>query len=252
MTQTLEGHTVHRFDGELSHLHMLLLEMGGLVLDQLRGALQALSSKDTEFALKIIDRDNDVDSLEVQTDREVLKIIARRTPVARDLRTVMVCSKAVTDLERAGDEASRIAKLALPLLEGNGPDPSDNLLRDIPRIGQLSTTMLEDSLAALDRLDIAIAEKIAAGHPQLDAEFQSSLRRLATFIMEDSRNVGHAIRVVLIIKALERIGQHSTNIAEQIIYLIRGEDVRHRRDRYRGVDRSTDSTGRSDLQGETG
>jgi phosphate transport system protein len=227
---------------------MLLLEMGGLVLDQLRNALHALSSKDLACALKVIDRDNDVDSLEVQTDREVLNIIARRTPVARDLRTVMVCSKAVTDLERAGDEASRIAKLSLPLLEGNGPDPSDNLLRDVCSMGRLSTNMLENSLTAMDRLDISLAEELAASQPELDAEFQSSLRRLATFIMEDSRNVGHAIRVVLIIKALERIGQHATNIAEQLIYLIRGEDVRHRRGQSRSADDRADSAGEADLR----
>jgi phosphate transport system protein len=252
MNNPLEGHTVHRYDGELSHLHVLLLEMGGLVLGQLREVLDALSAKDLQAAVRIIDRDNDIDALEMQTDSEILRILVRRTPVARDLRTVMACSKAVTDLERAGDEAARIAKLSLQLFEGNSSDPSESLLRDVRSMGRLAANMLENSLVALDRLDISLADEIAAGDTELDAEFQSSLRRLATFIMEDARNVGHAIRIVLIIKAVERIGQHSRNIAEHVIYLIRGEDVRHRHGQTRSAGGNTDTAGEPGSRGKTG
>lgn len=228
MSTVLEGHTVHRYDGELSHLHVLMLEMGGLVTDQLDKALEALAKKKNKKAIKVIDRDFEVDELEVKADQEITSLIARRTPVARDLRTIMACSKAVTDFERVGDEASKIAQISLKMFEGPGADPGENLFRDVHAMGKLVKTMLKQAVDALDRLDVELAEEIVAGDSELDAEFRSSLRRLTTFVMEDSRNVGHAINIVLVIKALERIGDHSKNIAEQIIYLMKGEDVRHR------------------------
>jgi phosphate transport system protein len=212
----------------MSHLHVLMLEMGGLVLDQLDKALEALARKKRKKAIKIIDRDSEVDELEVKTDNEIVSLIARWTPVARDLRTIMACSKAVTDLERVGDEASKIAQITLQLFDGPGAEPGESLCRDVYSMGKLVKKLLEQSPEALDKLDTVLAEEIVSGNSELDAEFRSSLRRLATFIMEDSRNVGHAIQIVLVIKSQERIGAHSNNIAEQVIYLMKGEDVRHR------------------------
>lgn len=223
----LEGHTVKRFDGELGSLQLRVLEMGGLVLSQVDWALRAIDDGDLELARNIVSRENDVDDLEVSIDEEIVTVIARRSPVARDLRALVSFSKATTDLERAGDEAIKLASLVLQIFDSSSADPSAQLLRDVHIMGRLARELLQQSLNALDRLDGDLAEKIALRRSDLDEEFQSSVRRLVTFIMEDSRNVGHSIRVMLLIKSLERIGDHARNIAEYVIYMVRGQDIRH-------------------------
>lgn len=225
----IEGHTVHRYDGELSKLHVLLIQMGGLVHDQVLKSLQSLEEKDLELAREILERDNEVDDLELQVDSEIESILARRTPVARDLRTVLACSKSVTDLERIGDEAIKIARITLKIYDDSAVNPSENLIRDIFRMGRLAAKSLMDALNVLDTFDAAAAETLIREDDLLDREFQDSMRRMATFMMEDARNVGHSIRVVLAIKALERIGDHAGNIAENVIYLVHGKDIRHQR-----------------------
>lgn len=227
MTQPMEGHTVHRYDGELSNLHLLILEMGGLVLDQVRQAVHALIEEDLEAAHKVITREPIVDKLEVQADNEIVSIIAKRCPVAKDLRIITAVSKAVTDLERVGDEAARIAHMAISIYEGEMTSPNTQLLRDINSMGKLSISMLKDALDIFDTFDLNRAQQLAKCDIELDAEFQSCFRRITTFILEDARNVGHAINIVLIVKALERVGDHARNLAEYIIFLIKGEDVRH-------------------------
>jgi len=228
MTQTLEGHTVRRYDGELNAIHMRVLEMGGLVQEQVRQALQALLNKDVKAAEAVLDREHSVDKLELKADDDVMTVIARRGPVARDLRVVIAFLKAITDLERIGDEAARIGYLTTEIYGNGRADPATSLLRDIQTMGNFAKGMLKDALEAFDNLDSALAEKIVTDQRDLDAEFQSSLRRLTTFVLEDARNVGHTIQVVLVIKALERIGEHARNLAEYVIYLVRGDDVRHR------------------------
>jgi phosphate transport system protein len=223
----LEGHTLKRFDGELGNLHMRVLEMGGLAGEQIRQALQALKEKDIILARRVISRDIEVDKLEVKADEEIANLLARRCPVARDLRAVLAFSKAISDLERIGDEAIKIADMAVQIYDNDSADPSTALLRDAHTIGRQSLIMLHEALDAFDNLDVARATKVAAGHSELELEFQCSIRRLATFIIEDPRNLGHTIKAVLIIKALERIGDHAKNIAEYIIYMVSGEDVRH-------------------------
>ena len=227
MIQPMEGHTVHRFDGELNNLHMLILEMGGLVLDQVRQSIKAVTEKDIEAARFVIQREPDVDALEVKIDEENIIVIAKRCPVAKDLRITTTVSKAVTDLERIGDEAARIANHVIQMYGNDTSDPSTHLLRDIRTMGKLSLRMLQDALDIFDNFDINRARVLAGGNVELDEEFQSSLRRLATFVLEDARNVGHTINVTLIIKALERVGEHARNMAEYVIYLVKGEDVRH-------------------------
>lgn len=228
MNRQVEGHTVQRFDAELSALYLRVLEMGGLAMSQLEDALEALRNKDLPKARAVIARDSEIDSLEVTADDEIVDVIARRGPVARDLRTVMGFSKAVTDLERVGDEAARIAGVALHIYDSGSSDPSVHLLRDVYTMGKLALGMLRAALEVFDRMDAEGAERVAEGQTEMDAEFRSSVRRLATFVMEDSRNVGHAVSVVVIIKALERVGDHARNIAEYVIYLVKGTDVRHR------------------------
>ena len=228
MTKKIEGHTVQRYDGELNHLHMQALEMGALVLNQVKAAIAILQDKDLGTARKMIDRDHEVNTMEVSIDEDIVTTLARRCPVARDLRLVMALSKTVTDLERIADEAAKIAGLALAIYDNDRSNPSEHLMRDVHTMGKLAASMLHEALEVFDKLDGDRAEHLAVGRSELDAEFQAGLRRLATFIMEDSRNVGHAINIVLITKALERIGDHSKNISEYVVYLIKGKDIRHR------------------------
>ncbi len=227
MQQPTEGHTVVRYDGELNGLHLLMLEMGSLVLDQVRTSLTALKNEDLVAARQVLIREHKVDDLEIKADDEIVSVIARRGPVARDLRIVMAFSKTITDLERVGDEAARIASIIEEMYETDRSHPSGQLMRDVHLMGALVTHMLEKALGIIDGLNADDAEEIAKGQVELDAEFRSSLRRLTTFVLEDARNVGHAIYITLIIKALERIGDHSRNLAEYVVYLMSGDDIRH-------------------------
>lgn len=227
MAGLLEGHTVRHYDGELNHLHLLVLEMGGLVLDQCDKALAALEDEDPDVAREIVRRERDVDALEQKLDSDVWWEVGRRSPVARDLRAVMAFSKAATELERVGDEATRIAHTCIALYAGEAARPSARLLRDVHVMGRLANGLLRDAVGLFDSLDASQAQALLARHPELDAEFQSCLRRVSTFILEDARNVGHAVNTVLLVKAFERIGDQARNLAEYIVYLVRGEDVRH-------------------------
>lgn len=227
MAQPLEGHTVQRFDGEMSNLHMLTLEMGGLVLDQVKCALDALEEEDADIAREVIIRDQEVNELELRTDEQIVTLIARRAPVARDLRGIMAMSKAICDLERIGDEAAKIASAVITVYDSENSNPSSQLMRDVQNMGKLASRMLRQALEAFDMMDLEKAESLTNEHYELGAEFQAGLRRLMTFIMEDSRNVGHAVNAVVITKALERIGDHSRNLAEYVIYILKGIDVRH-------------------------
>jgi phosphate transport system protein len=226
MSEILEGHTLRRYDGELNTLHLLVLEMGGLVLDQCVVALEALKTGNLEQTRRVLARETEVDGLEIKLDEEIWSVISRRAPVARDLRVVMAFSKAATDLERIGDEAARIGGTTLAVYDDEVRRPSRKLMRDVQTMGKLSIGMLRDAVSLFDSFDLATAEGLIRRHADLDAEFQSSLRRLTTFILEDARNVGNAINVVLLVKALERIGDQARNLAEYVIYLVRGEDVR--------------------------
>jgi phosphate transport system protein len=223
----LEGHTVQRFDDELSHLHMLLVEMGSLVLDQSRTALHALEEEDLEAARRVLEREMQVNDLEVRIDDELVDVMARRGPVARDLRAVVSFSKLVTDLERAGDNARRVAQAALNIYETRRSVPSAKLLRDVGSMGRLALGMLEEGIEIFDTLDLQRAEALVINHHALDDELQSGLRRLSTFVLEDARLIGYAISITLVLRALERIGDHGRNIAEFVVYMLRGADVRH-------------------------
>jgi len=225
MAERIEGHTLKRFDGELSHLHYLVLEMGGLVIAQVREALAAFKSKDLVLARTVIDRDDEVDRLEIETDGEIVKLLARRCPVGSDLRLVIAVSKSVSDLERIGDEAIRIAELVSELFGNETGDPDSQLVRDVHVMGAMALSSLQSAVGLLDDWSEEKALGVIDKHREMDDEFRSDLRRLITFIMEDSRNIGAAISVVSAIRSLERIGHHSQNLAEYFIFLIRGENV---------------------------
>lgn len=225
--QLLEGHTVRRYDGELNTLHLRVLEMGGLVLNQTKLALCGLTEGDLKATSDVLEYEHDVDEIEIQTDEEIINVLAKRQPMAGDLRVIMSISKAITDLERIGDEAARVAEIGKSMHGNERSKPGSQLLRDVTTMGDLAIGKLEEALHCFDALDIERALKLAAGKSELDMEFQSSLRRLATFLLEDARNVGYHINIVLAIKSLERIGDLSRNLAEYVVYMLSGKDIRH-------------------------
>ena len=227
MAISQDAHTVKQFDVLLANLRNLVLEMGGLVEEQIKHAIQALDDEDLNAAREVIARDQVINGLQVKADEDCVSIIALRQPLGSDLRLIMSLSKIVTDLERIGDEAEKIARMTIKTYDGVSNPPSAKLLRDVKPMAKLAIDMLHNCLNALARLDVEKAVEVAQGDDELDQEFQSALRRLITYMMEDTRTIGQAISVIFIVKALERIGDHSKNIAEYIIYLVKGKDVRH-------------------------
>ncbi len=222
-----EEHIFKRFDQELADLNGVVLRMGGLVEDQIAKAMNALRDADPEAARNVVARDHVVNFFDVQADERIVNLLALRQPVGKDLRMILSLGKTVTDLERIGDEAERIARMAIDIHGSGTPPPDPLLLSDAFRMSTLATRMLHDVLDALARLDVDMAIRVARGDIELDSEFQAALRRLSTYIMEDARNVGHIINVTFIVKSLERIGDHSKNIAEYVVFLVKGKDVRH-------------------------
>lgn len=218
---------MRRFDSEIEEIHEKLHSMGGLTVKQTRDVLQAFKNKDIEAASKVIRRDREVDEMELVIDDMVVKTMARRSPLGPDLRMMMAISKAVTDLERIGDEAVKVAGMTLHIYDSDGSEPSRALVRDVSTMGRFALELLKNAIEAFYARDSYRADSIANGENHLAEQFQSELRRLMTFVMEDVRNMGHAINLVEIIKALERIGEHARNLAQYAIYSARGEDVRH-------------------------
>jgi len=227
MSLTITGHIVNRFDSEMITIHNMIMAMGELAKSQLLKVLDLLENMNPELAGEVVANDVKLDNLEVKTDDEIIRVIARRGPVARDLRALLAMSKSVTDLERIGDEIEKISKLLIQLYAPGNSPPSDNLLRDIRRMGKAVMELLSGIMEVYKLMDSGRAKEVVRGHSEMDGYFRADLWRLLTFVMEDSRNVGHTVKLVLIIKAFERIGDHVKNIAEQVIYFAEGEDVRH-------------------------
>ena len=204
MNERTEGHIVRRFDGELAGLRLLMLEMGGLVLDQVQRAVASIEREDLHAAREVIARDHLVNSYDSRIDEASVSLLARRQPMAGDLRVIMAIGKAVSDLERIGDEAKKIARMTLLLFARGASVPRRPLLRDVRPMAALATRMLGSALRAFDEMDADAALVVTEGDAELDREFRSASRRLSTYIMEDSRQLGHAINVLTAIKALER------------------------------------------------
>jgi phosphate transport system protein len=226
MDQLIVGHTYKRFDGELENLSYLTLEMGGLVINQLHDALIAFKNRDHALAQKVIATDAEVDRLEVDADAQIVTLISKHCPVSADLRMVIAVSKSVSDLERIGDEAVRIAALVIDLFGSERRELNPQMTREVNRMGEMALTSLRHAVEVFDVWDEDKAIQVIDAHRVMEEEFQSDLRHLMTFVLEDTRTIGNAISVVLVIKSLERIGHHAQNLAEYVIFLVQGEDIR--------------------------
>jgi phosphate transport system protein len=226
-------HTNKQYDEDLEAIRTSMLQMGGLVESHIRLAIAGYLDGDIDKAMQVIAADAKVNELEVAIDNDLGHIIVRRQPAASDLRLILAASKIVTDLERIGDEATKIARTAKES-SGQPPLPGPVLsLSKGPRfaaMSHLSETalgMLRRALDALARLDAAAAARVIAEDQGIDDEFRGILRQLITFMMEDPRTIGTAMQVMWVAKAFERIGDHAKNIAEYVIYIVKGRDVRH-------------------------
>ncbi len=227
MNEMTDGHTVKSYNDEMNQLHLHVMQIGELVRDQLSRAVDSLKQEDADAAREVIERDRLVNELDIEVDDEIVHIIAKRQPMARDLREILTVGKIVTDLERCGDEARKIALLCVHFYDHNTTSPSDVILRDIVKLSEFVDSMLDKAISAYDDLDLELALETIRMDIDLDTEFKCCLRRLSTFIMEDSRVVGHVVETVLGLRALERIGGHAKNIGGYVVFLVKGKDVRH-------------------------
>jgi phosphate transport system protein len=222
----MSEHLSKQFDTELDAIRAHLTRMGGMVEEQVRAALTAFADGDRELIELVISRDQGVDKMEVAIDDACTHIVARRQPTAIDLRMVMAVGKTVTDLERVGDEAKKIAKVARNILERGKTQDLVRLI-DIGRMGRQAAAMLHDVLDAFVRLDTETAARIVRQDEEIDQHFNAIVRQLVTYMMEDPRTISTALDIIFIAKSIERIGDHATNLAENVIYVVRGRDVRH-------------------------
>lgn len=224
MKYEFNNHISTRFDTELESLRTLFLSMGGLVEKQIADALHALLDGNMTLADSVIARDAEVNDYEQELDEDIEKILARRQPTAIDLRLILMLSKSITDLERMGDEAIRIARSAKLLFEEHHPERG---YREVRHIGNQVRVMIHDVLDAFARLDAEQAFMVKQGDLDIDAEYRAALRTLVDYSVEHSEQVPNTINVMWVLRAVERIGDHTSNIAEQVIYVISGDDVRH-------------------------
>ena len=217
-------HISRQYNAELEEIRSRVLQMGGLVEQQIEQALVALVKPDTALGEAVIMGDAKVNELDVTIDEECQHIIARRQPAASDLRLVMAVIKTITDLERIGDEAEKIARMAVRL--ANEERPKNNYA-ELQTLGSHVRTMVHDALDAFARMDAQGALATAREDRQIDQKYEGIIRQMITFMMEDPRTITRALDVIWAARALERIGDHARNICEYIIYLVKGKDVRH-------------------------
>ncbi len=217
-------HISERFNTELEEIKNHLLEIGGKDEKQLSEAIDALVTRNIDVAEEIINRDHEVNQMEMRIDDECATILARRQPAASDLRLVVSVIKVNTDIERIGDEAAKIARQGIRLAD-EGASPTNYV--EIRHIGSHVASMLHKALDAFARLDMELAVDVVKEDNDVDKEYGSAMRSLVTFMMEDQRNIGPILNEMWALRSLERIGDHAANIAEHVVYLVRGLDVRH-------------------------
>ena len=222
-----DKHLSSQFDNELSGISTRVLEMGGLVESQVAQAVHALSTFDGDLASQVLRVEEQVNAMEVVIDRDLSSIIARRQPTARDLRLLIAVSKTIANLERIGDEAARIARTVQRLINAGVSSRMRLPVGDLTFECELATKQLRKVLDAFARLDTTAAVEVLRHDDQIDREFEGLMRKLITYMMEDPRTISSAIDLVFVAKAIERVGDHAKNLAEQIIYIVKGTDVRH-------------------------
>lgn len=223
----ITSHTHHisqQYNIELDDLRTHLSEMGGMAQRQVNDAISALVDADVAKAEQVVRADSAVNSMEMSIDEECVRILARRQPAASDLRLVIAVTKAITDLERIGDEASKIARQAV-VLNQDGIAPRGYI--EVRHIGGHVSKMLQDALDAFARLDVDLALEVVAKDRTVDLEYGTAMRELVTFMMEDPRSISRVLNIMWSLRALERIGDHARNLAQYVVYLVNGEDVRH-------------------------
>ena len=221
----MDKHLSSQFDSELGRVSTRVMEMGGVVEAQIRSAIYALAHLSAESAAQVTELERRVNALELDIDQELSQIIARRQPTARDLRLLIGISKITANLERAGDEADKIARMVVKIVESG-------LARTLPaselRIAaDLASGLLRKALDAFARLDTTAAVAILKEDEGVDREFDGFVRKLITYMMEDARTISPSLDLLFVAKAIERIGDHAKNVAESVIYVVKGMDVRH-------------------------
>ena len=227
MSSQAEGHSLHisqQFNVELEEVKGHMMEMGGVVEKQLADALESFVTSNSNLGLKVSRDDDEIDSLEMQIDEECSLIIARRQPAASDLRLVLAIIKTIRDLERIGDESSKIAKMAVKLSE-EGEIPS--LFVEFKKIGAKVQRMVSMSLNAFARFDAEAALEITKADLEVDMDYRSAMASMIAYMTEDPRSITRVLNILWALRALERIGDHAKNIAEHVVYLVQGKAVRH-------------------------
>ena len=220
-----EKHLSSQFDAELNRVSARVMELGGLVESQIRNAVYALTSFSIDAVELVVTTEKRVNAMEVEIDQELSSIIARRQPTARDLRLLIAFSKTTANLERMGDEACKMARMVKSIIESGAARslPSSEL-----RVAaEMASELLRKTLDAFARLDTKAAVAILKEDDLIDDEFDGFVRKLITYMMEDPRTISASLDLLFLAKAIERIGDHSKNVAEAIIYLVEGKDVRH-------------------------
>jgi phosphate transport system protein len=215
----LEGHTTRAFDGDLSSLHIQAVAMGALVIEQVQLAVNAYSEWDRSVARLVLQRERKINLYDTEIEEAALQVIARRQPVAQDLRAVFAIDKVVTELERAADEAKKLALAVLAESDSSGFRPGAATAREARQLGRLAALMIRAAMEAFDRLDPRSAIAVLQQDQEMDAEYAAALRRILTRAMEDARQVHSAIEAAFIMRSLERIGDHARNIARHVGFI---------------------------------
>lgn len=218
-------HLSSQFDAELNHISGMVMEMGGLVEQQLRQAVEAMTNYNLETATAVLDTEPHVNAMELQIDHELVSIIGRRQPTARDLRLLIAISRTIANLERAGDEADRIARMVQRIIQAGSARTLP--FTELRTAASLASDMLRQALDAFARLDVPIALEIIKTDDLIDREYDGFMRKLVTYMMEDPRTITPSLDLLFIAKSIERIGDHAKNLAECVIYIVNGLDVRH-------------------------
>ncbi|WP_458525110.1 phosphate signaling complex protein PhoU [Onishia taeanensis] len=223
-SDTHSQHISRQFNHELEDLKNHMMAMGGLVEKQVQDAVTALLEGDSTLAEQVTEQDQTVNDMQIKIDEECTRVLARRQPAASDLRLVLAVTRAVSDLERIGDEATKIARNAVSLSEsGNG----NKGFVEVRHISERARRMVRDSLTSFARFDVDLALKVVHEDEAVDSEYTTAMRSLMTFMMEDPRSISSVLSVMWVLRALERIGDHANNLAEYVIYLVKGMDIRH-------------------------